>query len=456
MNRLLPAVLLSLLALGAGCDDPGAEGPRPHQPDPTTELPTEPTEPEPTEPTGTEPTEPPDTTWYADVEPLVFTHCAGCHNGSGIGPGDFTDAEYAALLAPVMLARVDAGEMPPPAADPDCNSYEGAEQMVLPEGAREVLARWVELGAPLGDPADSTGVLPPEPPELSRRDVVLEPPAGYVPDFTDGNEYRCFLLDGPVTHDQYIAGFEFLPDNDKISHHALFFIDTEGQSHHRITDPATHSWKCDEQLGFGGGMQMVHAWAPGGGALEFPDDMGLLLPEGSQVVMQLHYFEGEPDPAPDVPAYALKLEPTVDDELTYTALGPVAFEIPAGDPVYTATLDIPMFWLTLGLVEYEVYGLMPHMHVLGTGYEFKAVEPDGDEKCLARAEAYDFDLQPTYWFDHPVTVDPEDTLSLSCTWDNSAGNPNQINDPPIDVTFGEKTQDEMCLALMYVRTRLAF
>ena len=45
---------------------------------------------------------------------------------------------------------------------------------------------------------------------------------------------------------------------------------------------------------------------------------------------------------------------------------------------------------------------------------------------------------------------PGDTVKVTCTWDNSAENPNQQNDPPVDVGFGEHTDDEMCFGFTYV------
>jgi hypothetical protein len=89
------------------------------------------------------------------------------------------------------------------------------------------------------------------------------------------------------------------------------------------------------------------------------------------------------------------------------------------------------------------------MHLLGTAYDFHA-DGDSGETCISRASDYDFSMQPTYWFEDPITLPTTDTLSVSCTWDNSADNPLQPNDPPVDVTWGENTQQEMCYGFFYV------
>lgn len=427
------------LGVVSGCVDPASEV------FPDGDLPVDPSDP------STSPETDPDTTYYADVQPLLAENCARCHGPDGLPPGDFTDPAVASAWAEVMLFRIDSGEMPPPAADPDCHPYQGSDWMVLDPAMRDILARWIELDKPLGDPADGSAEIPTLG-TLSRRDVELVAAAPVTPEFVDGNEYRCFLVDDGVDAEAFISGFEFLIDNPKISHHALLFVDPDGGSERLVTEPASQSWTCGEVQPEPEYL-MIHAWAPSGGALEFPEGKGLKITRGSQLVIQMHYFAGETDPPPDQPGYALKIEPSVDEELFYVPLGPTDFVIPSGDPNFTATLDIPMWLLTFGVVSYDVYGVLPHMHVLATGYDFYATDADGNQKCISRGTDYDFAMQPTYWFDQPVHVSTEDTLSVSCTWDNSADNPRQLFDPPQNITWGENTQEEMCYALMYAAIR---
>jgi hypothetical protein len=155
----------------------------------------------------------------------------------------------------------------------------------------------------------------------------------------------------------------------------------------------------------------------------------------------------------DQPAYALKIADSVEQEMWYVGLGPDRFTIPAGEAAHTEERGYPMGLLTGGSFGFDVYGVMPHMHVLGSAYSFSTTSPQDEESCISRSDDYDFAMQPTYWFDEPVRIGPRDVVSVSCTWDNSATNPRQLNDPPIDVTWGENTQQEMCYALMYAVPR---
>ena len=388
-----------------------------------------------------------------DIRPLLAGSCARCHGESGLGPLNFLDYDTASAWAEVMIARIDAGEMPPPSADPTCHPYRNQDSMALDPALRPALAQWIDDGKPMGDLDNAAPLELWEPLQLTRRDRELRPPAPVEPQYVNGNEYRCFLIDADIAEDTYITGIEPLIDNAVISHHAVLFIDPSGGSEARITDPASQSWVCDSvQPEFD--WQTIHAWAPSGEAIEFPEGLGLPLRAGQQLVMQMHYWEGTTETIADLPGYALKLEDEVDEEMIYLPVGPDSFRIPAGEPAHTETLNVPMAFLTGGAFNFDVYGLMPHMHVLGDAYDVYTRPPGGgDEVCISRSDAYDFAMQPTYWFDEPVRIGSNDTLTVSCTYDNSASNPRQLNDPPQDVYWGEDTQQEMCYALMYAVAR---
>ncbi|MEZ4241832.1 MAG: hypothetical protein R3F59_37925 [Myxococcota bacterium] len=429
MERMF--VAWALLALGCNGEGPDGKGTDPS----TTSEPT-------TEPTGTTVDAP---TFADDVLPLVASSCGQCHGPSGLGPLDLLDYDVASTWAEVLLDRIDAGEMPPPTADPDCHPYQGMDETRLDPALGDTLARWIETGLQPGDLDSAPPVEIWSPPALSRRDVELRPPAGVSPQFVEGNEYRCFLVDD-IEEDTWVSGLEFLIDHPQISHHAVLFVDPNGGSEQRITDAASRSWTCPS-VQPEPNWEMIHAWAPSGGAVEFPEGMGLRVPAGSQIVLQMHYWEGA-DGIVDLPGYALKLSDAVDREMYYAPVGPDRFTIPAGEASHSETMSLPMFLLGGGA--WEVFGVMPHMHVLGTGYDFRGTTSGGADKCISRSDAYDFALQPTYWFDEPVRLEASDRIEVTCTWDNSASNPRQLNDPPQDVTWGEYTQQEMCYALMYI------
>ena len=387
-------------------------------------------------------------TFHRDVAPLMDQYCARCHDGKSLGPGNFKEYATASGMGSLMVTRIDAGDMPPPAADPDCHEYSGSDHLFMDPGARDVIAAWVAAGTPEGDPADAptTTVAVPH---LSSVDTTLTIAAPYTPDYDENNEYRCFILDWDDADGRFITGFEPIIDQASISHHTLLFEATNGMAESYVTDPATKSWKCeitpDEE------WPTLHAWAPGNNPIEFPEGKGIRVNPGSQLVLQMHYYRSGPDAdtLQDLPGYQLKTAEDVETELFHFPIGPDSFTIPAGAEAHEETLALSMFEFGIP-VNTTIWGVFPHMHVLGAGYDFHATTPDGEEKCISRADRYDFSNQPTYSFPEPIVLSPVDELSIGCTWNNSASNPDRIVDPPQDTIFGERTDQEMCYALMYV------
>ena len=86
------------------------------------------------------------------------------------------------------------------------------------------------------------------------------------------------------------------------------------------------------------------------------------------------------------------------------------------------------------------------MHVLGTAYKTWIEHEDGDSTCLAESKHYDFENQLQYIYESDEELNQNDTLKISCTWNNPASNPDLIHNPPIDIGYGERTDEEMCYA----------
>ncbi len=91
----------------------------------------------------------------------------------------------------------------------------------------------------------------------------------------------------------------------------------------------------------------------------------------------------------------------------------------------------------------------------------KAPSNDPLEECLVETPAWDFNWQRIYNYAAPLDQLPRlhagDTIKMTCTYDNSLGNPfvslalqqKSLKDP-VDVHLGETTLDEMCLSIIQV------
>jgi hypothetical protein len=103
-------------------------------------------------------------------------------------------------------------------------------------------------------------------------------------------------------------------------------------------------------------------------------------------------------------------------------------------------------------VDLEVLGVTPHMHFLGKSMRVWATLPDASEVKLIRIDDWDFNWQGQYQFKQRVKLPKGTVIHLAAEFDNSAENPNNPNEPPKDVKWGEQTTDEMCLAFLQYAT----
>ena len=120
---------------------------------------------------------------------------------------------------------------------------------------------------------------------------------------------------------------------------------------------------------------------------------------------------------------------------TLLALADFLWSIPPNSTGFTPLGQPKEFPNSLGF-DAKVWGVLPHMHQKG-----KRITVKGPNACLVDIPQWDFHWQQQYFFNQPQVVKQGQKVTLSCTWDNPTRK---------TVTWGESTEDEMCLAYLYV------
>src|SRR5262249_16476645 len=92
----------------------------------------------------------------------------------------------------------------------------------------------------------------------------------------------------------------------------------------------------------------------------------------------------------------------------------------------------------------HITSFMPHMHLRGKDFVFKATFPDGTQKVLLNVPKYDFSWQTYYVPKEPVAIPKGTKIECTAHFDNSTAN--KYNpDPTKDVRWGDQTWEEMMI-----------
>jgi hypothetical protein len=90
-----------------------------------------------------------------------------------------------------------------------------------------------------------------------------------------------------------------------------------------------------------------------------------------------------------------------------------------------------------------MHSVMPHMHLIGKSVKVSMTPPGGEKTTLVEIQEWDYNWQETYWFKKPLEIKAGTRLDIEAIFDNSSKNPNNPNNPPALVLFGEQTTNEM-------------
>ncbi len=220
--------------------------------------------------------------------------------------------------------------------------------------------------------------------------------------------------------------------------------------------------------GGGGVLTWLGAWAPGSRGSDYPEGTGMKIAEGSKIVMQVHYNMAYADPEPDVTTVHLKLESQVEKEAAILLWVDPSWArrqmmpIPAGEPNVVHHFESqPSTWL--GVLNggdafqpgdsFKIHWGFVHMHELGTGASLRLEKANGESPCLLEIPRWDYNWQFGYDFQKPIEIAPGDILHLECRYDNTKKMQRIIDGvqlEPRDVNWGDGTQDEMCLGILYI------
>jgi hypothetical protein len=116
-------------------------------------------------------------------------------------------------------------------------------------------------------------------------------------------------------------------------------------------------------------------------------------------------------------------------------------DIPPGSPDYEIRTSRTLKH------DIDIFGLFPHLHLIGRSVWAEATLPDGSKVPLISIADWDFNWQYYYQYEHAVHLPAGSKIDVRWTYDNSASNLANPSKPPKRVTYGEQTVDEMAFLI---------
>jgi mono/diheme cytochrome c family protein len=384
-------------------------------------------------------------TFNQEIAPIIYGNCSACHRPGEAAPFPLLSYEDVVKKAKTIAKVTAVRLMPPWKAEPASYAYHDERRLTEPQIA--LIQAWVEQGMPQG-----AGQKPTPPTfasnwRLGEPDLVVEMPAAYhVP--ADGPDiYRNIAVPLGLTEDKWIAAIDMRPSARAVVHHVLYFADPNGRAHQKPqqgTEPGFSGMRA------GGASLPLGGWAVGAQPHLFPEGLALRLPKGSDLVVQYHFHPtGKPEAEKSIIGlYFAKTAPK--RTLTRIQMPPAyslfsGLDIPPGekDFVIRDSYTLP--------AAIDAVAVGAHAHYLGKRLRMTATLPDGDAKTLLFIKDWDFAWQDRYFFEHLVPLPKGTRLDVEIHWDNSAENPRNPSSPPLRVTWGEESKDEMgSISLMVV------
>src|SRR5499427_4406275 len=161
-------------------------------------------------------------TFSKDVAPIFYKNCTNCHRPGEIAPMSLLTYKDARPWAKSIETNVSKGSMPPWHADPGHGQFLNDRR--LPDTDRDTIVKWVNAGAPEGNPKD----LPPQPSYasewlLGQPDAVFAMQEDYPIPAEGTVAYQYFTIPTNTTEDKWIQAMEVRAGNPKVLHHVIVY-----------------------------------------------------------------------------------------------------------------------------------------------------------------------------------------------------------------------------------------
>jgi len=378
-------------------------------------------------------------TFAKDVAPIFQEKCEACHRPDSIAPMSLKTYAETRPWARSIKARVADHTMPPWDIDRTVGVQKFKNDRSLTDAEAATIVRWVDAGAPQGDPKDMPAARTwPEDQGWNfaalfgqkEPDLIVKSHSFTMPAQSQDAWDKRVTPSG-ITEPRWVRAIEIRPTTvkgRKITHHAIAYLEQEEP------DAAAN----------GGLGAFFMEWAVGKqGELMRPDTGKLLLP-GSKFRWDIHYSQAGEEITNEV-EMGIYFYPKGQEPKFRTTLSLV--------PAALGTMDIRPN--TVSMAEgftvlrenARIESYQPHMHLRGKAMMVEAIYPTGRREVISLVSSFNFNWMTTYVYaDEAAPLLPKGTMLKVTAWHDNTAAKKTNPDPNQWVGWGDRTVDEMAHA----------
>ena len=376
-------------------------------------------------------------TWHGDVQTLVRTHCADCHDGRGAAPFSLMDHDDVAPRRLFIKHVLNQGIMPP-----WLPSREGPalrDERHLSDEDRELIVRWIDAGAPVGVRSTSEDATDSEEANQVAADTVTAsmrspwevPAEGGRRWFKAERDKRTFVMPLLNPEPLRIQRITYRSKSPIVLGATALSADTTGNARRMIDwDEEPGSYMMGD-IGFvpAGSLGVV---GPGGGSLEIPAGYHLAIPRGSELVSEVHFRpEGRPWTLND--DIELMQVPDEEPSRALVAVNVMQRKIelePGERKSFTSDITIPD--------AVDLVALTPRASRRCISLEVIRHRANVPSESLLTIDDWNPHYRRTYVLESSIRLEANDRIEVTWRYDNSEGNPRNPVVPPEAVSLGAR------------------
>lgn len=368
---------------------------------------------------------------------IFIEKCLSCHRPNGNAPFQLTSYKQIARFKSMIEYVVKQGIMPPWRPDNTYNQYK--HNRALEQKEKEILLDWVK-NLQKNDPLLSWEDFYSKKEDKKQSQYIdLQYPSGL--DVVVNIKDTTLVFEFPYQLDskKNVNQIEFYCSNMSIIHHVNYFVMDSAKAAGKQATVMNENFLSNNDIALG--------YAPGNQQLPFEKGYGFILPPKGKIVGDIHLspanknetlqfgFKFHYSDAPIEHILFLQVPPNLT-KVDYTKLELQPNEIRTFKAYYTLSEDIKILYTH------------PHLHVFGKSFLSYAISPENDTIPIIKIDKWKFYEQEYYELKEPLILQKGTKIFYEATYDNTSENPMNPFSPPIYITEGWSTNQEMMMNLL--------